>query len=168
MRNKDNMKEKPGTQTFTERGGWWVLAQIPLLILGYLIPLWFGRSVTLAHLDVISVAGLILLGAGILQSAAGVVAMGRVLTPFPYPVEHGQLRTSGAYSLVRHPIYSGILFMALGWSLYRFSMPGVVFDVLLFVFFDRKAAREELWLIERFPGYEAYRQRVRKLIPGIY
>lgn len=168
MRDRGNMKDKPGTKTFTERGGWWVLAQIPLLIIAYLMPLWFGRSVPFTHLDVISVAGLILLGAGILQSAAGVVAMGRVLTPFPCPVEHGELRTSGAYSLVRHPIYSGILFMALGWSLYRFSVPGVVFDGLLFVFFDRKAAREEQWLIERFPAYAAYRKRVRKLIPGIY
>jgi protein-S-isoprenylcysteine O-methyltransferase Ste14 len=162
------MNENPEAKSFSERGGWWVLAQFPLLIIAYLVPLWFGRQVSLAQLDFVSGAGLILLGAGILQSAAGVVALGRVLTPFPCPVDHGELRTSGAYSLVRHPIYSGILFMALGWSLYRFSIPGVVFDVLLFVFFDRKAAREEQWLIERYPAYVAYRHRVRKLIPGIY
>lgn len=162
------MTTKPGTQNFTGRGGWWVLAQIPLLIITYLIPLWFGRAVPLEQLDLVSGAGLILLGVGILQSAAGVVALGRFLTPFPCPVEHGVLRTNGAYSLVRHPIYAGILFTAVGWSLYRFSITGLAFDVLLFVFFDRKAAREERWLIERFPGYEAYRQRVRKLIPGIY
>jgi len=162
------MTTKPGTQKFTGRGGWWVLAQIPLLIIAYLIPLRFGRAVPLEQLDLVSGAGLILLGAGILQSAAGVVALGRFLTPFPRPVEHGVLRTNGAYSLVRHPIYAGILFTAMGWSLYRFSIPGLAFDVLLFVFFDRKAAREEQWLIERFPVYEAYRKRVRKLIPGIY
>jgi len=162
------MKDKPGAKSFTERGGWWVLAQIPLLVIGYLIPFWFGRSVTLTQLDGVTGAGLLLLGVGMLQSAAGVMALGRVLTPFPCPVEHGELRIHGIYSLVRHPIYAGILFMVVGWSLYRVSIPGLVFDVLLFLFFDRKAAREEQWLIERFSGYEAYRQRVRKLIPGIY
>ena len=156
------------TGTFTTRGGWWVVAQIPLLVAAYLIPLWAGRSEPLERLDWIAGAGLLLLGAGVLQSAAGLVALGPALTPFPRPLARGTLRTGGAYALVRHPIYTGILFMALGWSLYRHSLPGVGLDVLLFGFFDRKATREERWLVERFPGYPAYRRRVRKLIPWIY
>jgi len=69
---------------------------------------------------------------------------------------------------VRHPLYSGILFMAFGWSLYANSFVGLAFDVLLLVFFDRKAAREEAWLAEKFPDYAAYRRRVKKLVPWIY
>ena len=39
---------------------------------------------------------------------------------------------------------------------------------VLFVFFDVKARREEAWLVAAFPGYAAYRRRVRKLIPLVY
>ena len=156
------------TDTFTARGGWWVVAQIPLLVAAYLIPLWTGRSEPLEQLDGIAGAGLLLVGAGVLQCAAGLVALGPALTPYPRPLARGALRTGGVYGLVRHPIYTGILFMALGWSLYRHSLPGVGFDILLFVFFDRKAVREERWLVERFPDYAGYRRRVRKLIPWVY
>ena len=79
-----------------------------------------------------------------------------------------KLRTGGAYALVRHPLYTGILIMALGWSLMTHSLAGLVFDVMLFVFFDRKAAREEAWLAEKFPDYKAYSKRVKKLVPWVY
>jgi protein-S-isoprenylcysteine O-methyltransferase Ste14 len=106
--------------------------------------------------------------AGALLTLTGVVSLGRWLTPFPQPLPESQLRTTGAYALVRHPLYSGILFMALGWSLYSLSVAGLAFDAVLFVFFDRKAAREEFWLADKFSGYAAYRRRVKKLIPWIY
>jgi len=105
---------------------------------------------------------------GALITFAGVVSLGRWLTPFPQPLPKSQLRTGGAYALVRHPLYSGILFMAFGWSLYSNSLAGLAFDAMLMVFFDRKAAREEIWLSEKFPDYVAYRGRVKKLIPWIY
>ncbi len=48
---------------------------------------------------------------------AGVVSLGSSLTPFPKPSERSTLRGRGAYRLVRHPIYGGLLLVALGWSL---------------------------------------------------
>jgi protein-S-isoprenylcysteine O-methyltransferase Ste14 len=35
-------------------------------------------------------------------------------------------------------------------------------------FFDLKARREEAWLLAAYPGYAAYRRRVRKLFPFVY
>jgi protein-S-isoprenylcysteine O-methyltransferase Ste14 len=153
---------------FGARGGWWVVAQFPLLLLAYLIPLWTGQAITGSLALLQTVGGQALLVAGALATFAGVVSLGRWLTPFPQPLPKSQLRTGGAYALVRHPLYSGILLMAFGWSLYSNSLAGLVFDAALFVFFDRKAAREEIWLSEKFPDYSAYRQRVKKLIPWIY
>ena len=75
---------------------------------------------------------------------------------------------TGAYSLVRHPIYSGIIFMALGWAAWRHSWATAGYVLLLFAFFDVKSRREERWLGEKFHEYGAYRQRVRKLIPFVY
>jgi protein-S-isoprenylcysteine O-methyltransferase Ste14 len=40
--------------------------------------------------------------------------------------------------------------------------------VLLGCFFDLKSRREEAWLLVAYPGYAAYRARVRRLVPFIY
>jgi protein-S-isoprenylcysteine O-methyltransferase Ste14 len=153
---------------FGTRGGWWVVVQFPLLLLAYLIPGWVGKAITGNLAAMLAYAGQALLVVGALLTFAGVVSLGRWLTPFPQPLPKSQLRTGGAYALVRHPLYSGILFMAFGWSLYSISLAGLAFDIGLFVFFDRKAAREEIWLAGKFPGYATYRNRVKKLIPWIY
>jgi len=153
---------------FAARGGWWVVAQFPLLLLAYLIPDWTGNHITGSLVSTLIHAGQALLIVGALLTSAGVVSLGRWLTPFPRPLPQSQLRTTGAYALVRHPLYSGILLMAVGWSLLSLSIAGLAFDAVLFVFFDRKAAREEIWLAGKFPDYAAYRQRVKKLIPWIY
>ena len=150
---------------FGARGGWWVVAQLPLLLLAYLIPHWTAQA---GPVSMLVYAGQALMVAGALLTVTGAVSLGRWLTPFPQPLPESQLRTTGAYALVRHPLYSGILFMAFGWSLYWFSVAGLAFDVMLLVFFDRKAAREEIWLAGKFPGYAAYRERTSKLIPWIY
>jgi protein-S-isoprenylcysteine O-methyltransferase Ste14 len=69
---------------------------------------------------------------------------------------------------VRHPIYTGLVLGALGWSFFRGSWLGLLLTAVLGVFFDRKAAREELWLEEAFPEYHSYKHRVRKLLPWVY
>lgn len=153
---------------FGARGGWWVVAQFPLLLLAYLIPGWTGMAITGGLASILMYVGQALLVAGALLLLTGTVSLGRGLTPFPQPLPESRLRTTGAYALVRHPLYSGILFMACGWSLYSISVAGLAFDAVLFVFFDRKAAREEIWLAGKFSGYAAYRSRVKKLIPWIY
>ncbi len=98
----------------------------------------------------------------------GMMALGRNLTPFPRPLEGGSLVTQGPYALVRHPIYSALILGTLGWSLMRANLLGVLLAAILLVFFDLKSRREERWLAEAYPDYEAYQRRVRKLIPWIY
>jgi protein-S-isoprenylcysteine O-methyltransferase Ste14 len=96
------------------------------------------------------------------------IALGSSLSPFPKPVAGGKLVSAGPYALVRHPIYSGLIMGTLGLGLLRGSLLGIVLAVVLFLFFDRKSHQEEIWLSESYPGYPAYQQRVRKLIPFIY
>jgi protein-S-isoprenylcysteine O-methyltransferase Ste14 len=74
----------------------------------------------------------------------------------------------GVYGIVRHPMYGGVTLAALGWSLFALSPLGVLLSMGLFAFFDRKAAQEEIWLAEKYPGYADYKQRVKKLIPFVY
>ena len=80
----------------------------------------------------------------------------------------GTLVESGIFSVVRHPIYSGLSLAAFGWSLIWNSIAALVATLLLLSFFDIKARREERCLEEKFPGYSAYKSRVKKLIPFVY
>ena len=115
-----------------------------------------------------TMGGVILLGSGILLAAAGIVCLGKNLTPLPSPKENATLIITGAYRLVRHPIYSGITLIAFGWGMWLNSWLTVGYALLLFAFFDIKSRHEERLLAEKFPEYDAYRKRVRKLIPFVY
>ena len=74
----------------------------------------------------------------------------------------------GVYGLVRHPIYTAVILLALGYALAFNSVLAVLGALVLFIFFDSKARREELWLMEKYPDYGNYRKQVKKLLPGIY
>ena len=105
---------------------------------------------------------------GIIMVIASILRLGRNLRAVPRPSENGKLIQEGFYDWVRHPIYSGILLASLGVALYRGGMMTLIYTILLFLWFDRKAAREELWLSEKYPDYPDYVRRVKKLIPFLY
>ena len=114
------------------------------------------------------VLGLALIASGAACSVLGIVGLRENLTAVPRPVDGGRLIDSGVYGLVRHPIYTGIVAGGMGWGLALASPAALVASVLLGGFFDLKARREEAWLVAAYPGYAAYRARVRKLVPFIY
>lgn len=152
------------------RGEWYLVVQAGLFILLAFGPRsWRGEAAWGAPYGWIgSVGGGILLVAGIMLGVTGALNLGRNLTPLPAPRENATLVMAGAYRIVRHPIYSGIILMACGWGLWLQSWLTIAYALLLFAFFDIKSRREERWLVEKFPQYAAYRQRVRKLVPFIY
>lgn len=147
------------------RGEGWVLAQLclfALLLFAPLIgPMWPARF---AFRVVGGTAAVI----GVAVIAASAINLGRSLTPFPRPLPSAHLVTDGAYRLVRHPIYFGVLLTALGYALYSQSPLRVLLTLVLAVFFALKAEREEKWLSEQYADYPRYRARVKKLIPWIY
>ncbi len=114
------------------------------------------------------IAGVILMILGGALLFAGILRLGKGLTPLPYPRDGSALIETGPYALVRHPMYGGGLVLALGWALCVHSWLTVGYVLILFVFLDLKSRREEKWLMEKFPAYAAYRKRVRKLIPFLY
>lgn len=154
-------------KSFTSRGGWWVTAQFGLLITVLLAPGAFTGLPVLGGWGVL-IAGLALGACGVLLSLAGLLHLDANLTPFPRPIEGGTLVQRGAYALVRHPIYSGIIMAAFGWSLVHGSVLTLVLSAGLLVFFYFKSQREERWLIEQYPEYADYQRRVKRLIPFIW
>lgn len=154
-----------------ERGEYWVLAQIVLAVGFILLPVY--PVITLEKLSPIwkytgwGVTGLFGLMAAILL-LWGVVDLGSNLTPLPHPKDEGKLVTSGIYSVVRHPIYSGVIFLAIVYSCWRWSVSHLIGAAILLIFFDIKARKEESWLKNKFPDYDSYQSKVKKLIPWLY
>ena len=108
--------------------------------------------------------------AGAYLLSAGIGGLGRQLTPFPKPrpVQQASLKRDGAYGLVRHPMYGGGLLLAFAWSLV--SSPAALAPwAVTALFLDAKRRREEAWLSEEQPEYEAYRQEVpHSLLPFVW
>ena len=112
--------------------------------------------------------GLILGILGTVLILLGLFHLGSNLTPFPHPRQDNTLVETGVYGLVRHPIYSGVILGAIGWACLFASTLTLIYALLLFLFFDIKSRQEERWLVAKHPHYQAYQQRVHKLIPFIY
>lgn len=94
--------------------------------------------------------------------------LGKNLTPLPKPKDNAELVQAGLYRWVRHPIYFGVIVLALGWGLIQQTLLVWIYVLVLMVFFDIKSRKEEQWLCERFSEYPKYQGRVRKLVPWIY
>jgi protein-S-isoprenylcysteine O-methyltransferase Ste14 len=153
--------------SFAERGGWWVVAQIPLLLAVFFVAPYTSRAARgFAH--PLQYLGVLAILAGIGVIVAAFVSLGASLTPYPRPRADARLVTRGIYKFMRHPIYSGLIVGAFGWALVWLSLWGLFGAGLVALLFDRKAAREEHWLIERYPEYAAYMRRVRRFVPGVY
>lgn len=141
------------------RGEWWVIAQIALiasvLVLPPAGPVW-PRALRLLALS---------LGAGgLLLVVLGAAALGSSLTVFPRPRTRGRLVREGIFGMVRHPIYGGVILLALAWAVWRMSLLHLGLAVIVALFFAAKARKEERWLVDRFPDYIDYRRRVRAFI----
>jgi protein-S-isoprenylcysteine O-methyltransferase Ste14 len=147
-----------------KRGEGWFVLQLLLFAVILLAP----PVPPLAFPLWLRLVGLVILAIGGIFGTGGVLALGNNLTPFPKPIEGGALVTTSVYGVVRHPIYTGLILGTLGWGIFRSSLLGIGLAVVLLVFFDLKSRREEKWLAEAYPGYEVYRQRVKKLIPWLY
>jgi protein-S-isoprenylcysteine O-methyltransferase Ste14 len=149
------------------RGEGWVALQVVLIVAivatGVLGTAWpsGARSWLVVAAVPIGLCGAYLL-------VGGIAGLGRQLTPFPKPVEHGGLRRVGVFGLARHPMYGGALLLALAWSLVSSPLALLPWTVAA-VFLDTKRRREEAWLIEQHPDYAEYQTSVRRsLVPFVW
>jgi protein-S-isoprenylcysteine O-methyltransferase Ste14 len=156
----------PELPSLGRRGEGWVVAQVALVALVVVAEV-FGPPWPTSAAVVCFAAGIAVASTGIVLFLAGVLALGRSLTPFPKPREEASLNEGGAYGFVRHPMYGGVILAVAGWSLARTPL-GLAMTAVAVLFLELKSRREETWLVAQYAGYEAYRQRVRwKFFPGL-
>ena len=151
------------------KGGIYVLVQFALFGLIWLAP---GKMLATWPDELVQfgrIFGGILFLYGILMLGIAMLNLGRNLQAEPHPKENATLVTNGAYRIVRHPIYSGIIVGWAGWGLFNGNeLTTLLVLVLLLPFFDIKTRREERMLAEKFPPYADYQRKVKKLIPFLY
>jgi protein-S-isoprenylcysteine O-methyltransferase Ste14 len=77
--------------------------------------------------------------------------------------------STGPYAWVRHPMYSGALLLFVGVPLALGSWWCLLAVIPLIASLIARLRHEELYLLEKLPGYADYHRRVRnRLVPGVW
>ena len=108
-------------------------------------------------------------------ASAWTVALGTIIFAFGLWVfrkshEQHKLVCAGPYAMVRHPMYTSFLLLALGQAFllsnWVVGLAGLIgFAVLFFLRVDK----EERMMLENFgPQYRAYMERTKRIIPYLY
>jgi protein-S-isoprenylcysteine O-methyltransferase Ste14 len=95
----------------------------------------------------------------------GCLTLRSSLSAFPQP-RPTKLATKGLYRWLRHPMYSGLVVLALGWVFYTGSIAALIATVLLWWFLKRKAALEDRMLSQVYPEHARYASQTWCLFSG--
>jgi len=134
-----------------------------LLVLLYLAGVGLGWQAGLRQMT----AGAVLLAAGFLVSAAGVLTFRRAGTQVqPNSASNKQLVTHGPYAFTRNPMYVGMLTITLGVALLvgaplMFAAPVLLFLLDNFIIIPFEEAKMERQFGD---AYRAYKAKVRRWI----
>lgn len=147
---------------WTRAGGWWLAGQLLLLT-----AVWFaGQRYTISEGAAwISWFGGGLMAASFFIAVRGVFDLGRGLSPMPLPSPRGSLVTTGIYRTMRHPLYADLVLLAVGYSIYRQSLPALLLVVPLAWLLKGKAICEERLMLARYPDYADYIKRTGRFFP---
>lgn len=157
-----NSHTKPNS--FFQRGGTWVVTQFALMLAVFVLAIVFREEQTRNWL---AASGWALAVIGSYFGVAGALTLGQARTAFPKPKESSPLIQHGIYARVRHPLYTAVMLLSIGWTLIWHSLPAFAAAMVQIPFFVAKARREERWLREKFPGYAEYAKRVPAFLPRL-
>lgn len=115
----------------------------------------------------LSVLAMFLTFGGLAISVFGIFGLGPAMSVLPQPSSKGQLKTTGIYSKIRHPIYSGLVVMCAGICVSSRAIIPIVATILLAVLFMFKARFEENLLLKKYTEYAAYASHTGRFIPGL-
>ena len=87
---------------------------------------------------------------------------------YPEPIPDACLVTTRPYRWIRHPMYTSLLLVMLGITLYHHAWPNYVGFGLLCAAIFGKIRREEAHLHLKFDDYSGYVRHTHRLIPKIY
>ncbi len=113
-----------------------------------------------------------ILGIDVIALFIGVVAVYEMniknLSVFPEIKQGAVLRTKGIYSLIRHPMYTSLLLLAVGFVMNDFSFIRLTLLIILLINQLIKLSFEEQLLKEKFVDYSEYMKKTKRIIPFIF
>lgn len=115
----------------------------------------------------LNIGGTVLIAIGLVLLFAGFRGLGKSLTANPVPNADGVLVTTGIYSIVRHPIYLGLLIITLGLVVSSGVWAQIIVWVALVVLLVYKMRWEEVLLSAKYKGYAEYMAKVPGIVPGL-
>lgn len=101
---------------------------------------------------------------GVVLTAA-FVNLRKSLSVFPEPLARAQLVTNGIYRAVRHPMYLGVLLIAGGVVITKWTWTTLLVFVILFIDLQIKYRYEDRLLAAKWPAASNYQQQVGALLP---
>lgn len=111
--------------------------------------------------------GIVMIGIGLVLVFAGFKGLGKSLTANPVPIEDGKLVTTGIFSIVRHPIYLGLLIVTFGLVVSSGVWAQFIVWAALAILLNYKMRWEEVMLSKKYKEYAQYMAAVPALIPGL-
>lgn len=162
------------TKRTVQRKGWWRVSLALILLGWFAVRVGFLRAPWMSGYAWNRTLGIELLGdalalAGLLVMLWARVVLGRNWSADVVLKEGHELVTSGPYRFVRHPIYSGLLLLALGWAVWRGQYAGFWGLLVVLILLWVKARFEEQLMIEHFgDAYLGYKSRVKALVPFVF
>ena len=118
-----------------------------------------------AETEWISVVGGGVMLAALVLAVSGFRALGRNLSPGPQPLREHSLVTHGIYRRVRHPLYTSLLLLSIGWAIFTHSWIACAATLVLLAFLHMKARVEEKHLESIYPQYRKYAARTGSFLP---
>jgi protein-S-isoprenylcysteine O-methyltransferase Ste14 len=145
-----------------------------LLITAYLVVVKGHRIAPLnasflPHVPATAIAAALVCALGLLFTLWARVILGRNWSGRVTLKEDHELIERGPYRYVRHPIYTGLLTMALGTALLSGRVAALLGCALFLAALLIKMGQEETLLLRQFPAeYAAYRRRTKRIIPFVW
>lgn len=102
---------------------------------------------------------------GFLIILIAIIQLNKNLTPFPTPIDKGNLIKTGLYKYIRHPIYTGIFLATIGLGFFNNSLWQICIAVTLLILFYFKSSYEESLLIEKYKEYKNYKETTNRFFP---
>ncbi|QKS72255.1 isoprenylcysteine carboxylmethyltransferase family protein [Paenalkalicoccus suaedae] len=146
----------------------WILISVIAVVAISLVSREFGILAT--EQAGIQTIGVVLVGLGIFLRYWGIMELGKQFTRDVQVRDGDKLVSKGPYRILRHPLYTGLFSIVLGFSVYTGSILGVVTALLFFTpLLLRRMQLEENMLIGAFgPEYKTWRESRYRLFPFIY
>jgi protein-S-isoprenylcysteine O-methyltransferase Ste14 len=131
---------------------------------------WFGHSLIrenfVPHTNFVGIIGLMFCFSGVLIACYSRYKLGDNWSLSVQKKENHELIQSGIYSIIRHPIYSGLLLLFIGNAIIVGDYRGIIAVIIIFISFWLKLLKEERYLISIFGNqYLAYKEKTKALIP---